>query len=68
MGVWLCRRKEREKEEKCGCVHVRKRKRERERERIREKKENFLIAIGRNSIVTPLIVICAYKASEIKEI
>lgn len=44
------------------------RARTKERKRIREKKKNFLIAISRDSIVTPLIVICAYKASEIKEI
>lgn len=56
--------KEREKEDACTY----EREKERERERIREKKESFLIAIGRDSIVTPLIVICAYKASEIKEI
>ena len=52
-----------------ACTKEKEREREREREkgRIRGKK-SFLIAIGRDSIVTPLIVICAYKASEIKEI
>lgn len=59
-------KRERKRKNVDACTY--EREKERERERIREKKESFLIAIGRDSIVTPLIVICAYKASEIKEI
>lgn len=51
-----------------ACTLKREREREKEVERKFEKEERvFLIAISRDGIVTSLIVICAYKASEIKE-
>ena len=53
-----------------ACTLKREREREREKEverKFGEEERVFLIAISRDGIVTSLIVICAYKASEIKE-
>lgn len=59
--------KEREEERKRGRMRVYMCERKRERESS-GKRRVFEREISRDSIVTPLIVICAYKASEIKEI
>lgn len=66
MGDWILFKKTRERENVNACTLKRERKKEVER-KFEEEERVFLIAISRDGIVTSLIVICAYKASEIKE-